>query len=551
MPDTSKGTVTPLEPNFVSRAAQAVRYAISGIKPDAWFGPLQPLQPMAPADVAGRRFDYPQGLNLNYNPRAYEDVSYWDLRNLAENCDILRSVIETRKDQMESLDWIIKVRPDDDDQRALATDDQKQRIKYITQFFQYPDKRNNFQQWLRAWMEEMFVIDAASFYKRRDKVGRLWALEPVDGATIKVLIDDTGRVPLPPDPAYQQILHGIPAVDYSVALNGLEEEALGDNFTSNELLYLVRNPRTHKITGYSHVQQILLTVNTAIRRSLFQFESYRSGSIPDGFLMAPKEWTLDQCRDFQKYIDGLLSGNLAERTKLRVIPEAKYEQTRKDSLKDDYDEWLARIICYVFSVAPTPFIKQMNRATADSQHDTALEEGLAPLQKYVKNNLNAIIATDFESPDLQFDWVDDREQDPTAQAAIIVQDVKTGIISIDEARDIKGLEPLGGAYAVQQALLGTGFVAPTSPEDQAAARSMAQDNAATVASSKAKEPTDDVTDEVTPPDVTDEDLHGEMGSEASKSTSLKTLTKRGVKKNSRRLNPYLSIGHSHDRPSKK
>ena len=43
---------------------------ITGVSPDTWFGPLQPLAPMAPPEVKGRQFDYPFGANLNYIPRA-------------------------------------------------------------------------------------------------------------------------------------------------------------------------------------------------------------------------------------------------------------------------------------------------------------------------------------------------------------------------------------------------------------------------------------------------------------------------------------------------
>jgi ParB-like chromosome segregation protein Spo0J len=537
MPDTSQGKVTPITPGIIARASQAVRYTLTGVKPDAWFGPLQPLAPMAPAEVAGRRFDYPQGINLDTTVRSYEGPTYWDLRALAEHCDILRTVIETRKDQMEALDWTIKIKPDDDNARAEATPEQQARVKQITQFLQYPDKRNNFQQWLRMWLEEMFVIDAACFYKRRDRVGRLWALEPIDGATIKVLIDDTGRTPLPPDPAYQQILHGIPAVDYAVSYASETDDAEGEKFTNNELLYLVRNPRVHKLTGLSHVQQILLTVNIAIRRSLFQFEAYRSGSVPDGFLMAPKEWTLDQVNGFQRYLDAMLSGNLAERTKVRVIPEAKYEPTKKDALKDDYDEWLARIICYVFSVPPTPFVKAMNRATAESQHDAALEEGLAPTQKYIKHHLNSIIATEFNSPDLEFDWIDDREQDPATAAEILINDVKAGLISIDEARDAKGLDPLGGAYAVQQALIGTGFVAPTTPEAQAANVAAAQ--AAHAAAHTPPTPGAKTPDEENPHDVrgSDEELLTRKAHVHGPNCNHAPLQKRGVKKKLKTFKP--------------
>ena len=57
----------------------------------------------------------------------------------------------------------------------------------------------------------------------------------IDGATIKPLIGEDGRAPEPPDPAYQQILKGVPAADFSV----------------EELLYLPRNVRTHRLYGMS------------------------------------------------------------------------------------------------------------------------------------------------------------------------------------------------------------------------------------------------------------------------------------------------------------
>ena len=46
----------PLPPSVFARLAQATRYAITGVSPDTWFGPLQPLAPMAPPEVKGRQF---------------------------------------------------------------------------------------------------------------------------------------------------------------------------------------------------------------------------------------------------------------------------------------------------------------------------------------------------------------------------------------------------------------------------------------------------------------------------------------------------------------
>ena len=59
-----KGNTTSIEPSMIARASQAVRYVISGVMPNDWFGPQQPLQPFAPPDVKVRAFDYQTGYNL-------------------------------------------------------------------------------------------------------------------------------------------------------------------------------------------------------------------------------------------------------------------------------------------------------------------------------------------------------------------------------------------------------------------------------------------------------------------------------------------------------
>jgi hypothetical protein len=53
---------------------------------------------------------------------------------------------------------------------------------------------------------------------------------------------------------------------------------------------------------------------------------------------------------FQDYFDALMSGNLERRHMLKFVPaDFKLIETRQPPLKDSYDEWLARVICYAFS----------------------------------------------------------------------------------------------------------------------------------------------------------------------------------------------------------
>ena len=117
---------------------------------------------------------------------------------------------------------------------------------------------------------------------------------------------------------------------------------------------------------------------------------------------------------------------------------------REPAMKDAFDEWLACIVCYVFSVPPSAFTAQVNRATAESAQDVALSEGLAPLQLWVKHLIDRVLAEDFAASDLEFAWDQDKDTDPSATASIASDYVKSGIKSINEVRAELGLPPVQG-----------------------------------------------------------------------------------------------------------
>ena len=416
MPD--EGRQTPLPPSLVARLALAARYAISGVAPDTWFGPQQPLAPQAPPEVKGRQFDYPFGVNLSYVPRATGGISFAELRALADALPLLRAVIETRKDQVAALSYSVRARD------PANAGDAAERAKTALAFLARPDRRHAFSAWLRMLLEDMLVIDAATLYPRFSRDGALYSLDVIDGATITPLIGEDGRSPDPPDPAYQQILHGVPAADFS----------------SDELLYLPRNVRTHKLYGFSPVEQIALTVNIALRREAATLHYYRAGSTPDAFATLPKEWTVDQIRQFQDYFDALMSGNSARRRMTKFMPaDFRLIEARQPPLKDQYDEWLARVICYAFSVPASAFVSQVNRATSETLRLQATQEGLVPLKAWIKSALDHAIQVCLGEPDLEFTWVGDDAVDPLQQAQTLNILVGAGIKTIAEARAELGL----------------------------------------------------------------------------------------------------------------
>jgi len=260
----------PLTPNIFARLASATRYAITGVAPHSWFGPQQPLAPQAPPEVKGRQYDYAFGANLNYVPRSEAAISFAELRALADALPLLRAVIETRKAQIAAQNFTVR-------QRAHADlPDASARIDQALALIMRPDRRRSFGDWLRMLIEDMLVIDAATIYPRFTRAGKLYSLDIVDGATIKPLIGEDGRAPEPPDPVYQQVLHGVPAADFS----------------ADELLYLPRNLRAHKTYGMSPVEQIALTINIALRREAATLDYYRAGSVPENAPWGFLEWAI-------------------------------------------------------------------------------------------------------------------------------------------------------------------------------------------------------------------------------------------------------------------
>ncbi|HMC31750.1 MAG TPA: phage head morphogenesis protein, partial [Candidatus Angelobacter sp.] len=307
------GKATALEPgllegSFVARVGRKLKSTIN-----VWFGPDLPMSPSAPAGTPPRTLDYPVGYNINIQPKNLEPISFDQMRALADSFDLVRLCIETRKDQVSRIPWAFRLkqqpglpkRSTNRGNNAFGGEDNQEndpRLAQLTDFFSYPDREHSWQQWIRLLLEDLLVLDAPVLVPIVDQAGELWspgkqlyALEVVDGSTIARKIDAMGRTPTPPNVAYQQILKGMPAVD----------------FTADQLIYRPRNVRVHKFFGFSPVEQIILTINIGLRRQIHLLNYYTEGNVPEAVAQVPKEWSADQISEFQEWFDSALAGNSA------------------------------------------------------------------------------------------------------------------------------------------------------------------------------------------------------------------------------------------------
>ena len=444
------GTAKPIDPGLLARFGQRLRATY-----EVWFGPLLPLPPVAPADTPARRFDYPSGANLVTLPRNYEAISFQQMRDLADSLDLVRIAIETRKDQVSKMPWLLRPRAIQHNSRSKAVSghdglsgqsgsktETDSRIDQLTAFFRCPDGEHEFSDWIRMIVEELLVIDAVTLAATTDDHGTVWTpgrkverFEVIDGATVKRVIDEMGRTPSPPAVAYQQILKGVPAID----------------FTADELVYRPRNLRAHKFYGYSPVEQIIITINLALRRQMFTLAYFTDGNVPEAICQTPETWQKDSIQEFQNWFDSTLAGNLGQRRRVIFIPFSggpnAVQFTREAPLTSDLDEWLARVVCWAFSISPQALIKQMNRATAETAKEQADEEGIAPLLNWLASLINGLVRKYFGYDDVEFAWGERKDENQLEQAQINQIYVQSGVLTVDEVRESLGKPALGSRQA--------------------------------------------------------------------------------------------------------
>jgi hypothetical protein len=435
-----KGKATPIEPGVIARFLGAAKGATSGAVSglirganEAWFGPAQPLTPVAPAtpeaETKGRSWDYPYGWNYNPTPRSEAGtngqapgIDFPSLRAITEptqgGLDILRGCIETVKDRMAGEPWQIKPR------KGKETAATAKRAEEITEILQQPDGEHDYLTWQRMLLEDLLVLDAPAIYLQPGPKGYKIP-EVVDGATIKVLLRGDGRRPDPPDPAYQQNLRGLPAVNYS----------------SDELIYAPRNVRASHVYGFGPTEQAVVTASIALRRQAYQLSYYTEGNDPNIVMSCPKEWTVDQIAKYQAYWDSLLTGNLAERRRIRFTPEGCTPHELKPGvLKDEFDEWLARLFCWFLNIPCSALIKQVNRASGQTMKESAQQEGLEPLKLYWKSLKRRVLVGCFaDGTDYEHAWTDEEVVDPLVKAQVLQIACGKPWMTQTEAREKSGL----------------------------------------------------------------------------------------------------------------
>ena len=444
----------PINPAEVMLAT-GVRDFIDSVTGASWMGPNQPMAPIAPQGTLPRTMDYPFGSNLYFQPRQEQPGSpdFQQLRMLARY-DIVRLCIETRKAQILEMPWQFRLKQEQGESKKqhAKRSDGDDRIEELNEFFKMPDHEHGFLDWMNMIVEEILVTDALSIWPVLGQDRKPISLRLIDGGTIKPLHDPQGWRPNPPNPAFQQIVKGSPAINMTAGLcmDCVKHGYHDDPRTQDKkgyclpLVYKPFNPTVDRFYGWSPTEQVLHTIMIGMNRMVSQMSLYTEGNIPEAVVSVPADWGLEQIKQFQAWFDQL-AGNVSVKSRVRFLPgESKFVQTKDPMIKDERDDWIARVCCYAYSVAPNALVKQMNRASSQQIQASAIEEGKLPTLGRISELINFLIHSFFGSDykDIEHVYDTDQQSDPAVQAKIDDMKLRNGSKKLNEVREDEGDDPL-------------------------------------------------------------------------------------------------------------
>ena len=266
-------------------------------------GPGVPITPIHPEKTEPRLFDYTPGYNIAITPRTYEDIQVGALRGLARSWDVASLCIQRNIDDLRQLRWEIRPKavPGMDRDSVKKRKSRLEGIRAEAEgFWMTPDQTHSWSSWVHNFYLEMYETDAACLYLELALDGSLYAVQNVDGTTIAPLVDERGRQPRPPEPAYRQIIRGLPWTMYMQDLE-LDPDQRTKWFDTAHMIYEPFWGRNDSPYGHPPMEWILLTVQRALARQLLDYHLFSDGTEAYSYWKVPSEWTEVQIGQMQDH----------------------------------------------------------------------------------------------------------------------------------------------------------------------------------------------------------------------------------------------------------
>lgn len=444
---------------------------------DAFGSQLGPSAPFLPTaldpvlDETGRAlprlYEYPVAWNLNLsNERGSAPWSV--LRALADQCDIIHRAIEIKVAEVVKMKWTFKLSNEAINEimathgvshsRAakIGRDKYDSEINRLTRFWEnpYPQSDRTWSEWITEFLWQHLVFDGVPVYPRINLGKEVMGFDIIDAPTIKVLLDNRGGLPQPPNPAFQQILWGFPRGEYeaSVQADGEYFSGTGHNgeFITDQLAYFVRNRRTWSPYGFSSVEASIPAATLYLNRQKWLNSEYQDGTLPVTFMETDSD-ELDHLKlaGFERVFNDTLTGSTAERHRIKVLPKGFHPTFAPDPssrFASDYDEFLIKRIAGFFGISPSAIgLTPRNGIGGAGQQNGEQESseiiGIRPMENFLEDTINSLCRR-FLSVDkgITFSLSDhESTKDEQAKATAFQTALFSGAMTLNDVRGEMGL----------------------------------------------------------------------------------------------------------------
>lgn len=354
--------------------------ARQGMDSSGNFGPGAPLRPYFGYSQRPRAMDYRVGQNITTSGRAAWGRVSWDtIRGIIGAWDTARACINHKIDELRGME--LQFQPADG---VLGNVDGA--LAAARAALAFPDRDLPYESWFSKWMENCLKYDWAPLYKRRNMAGEVIGLEVLDGTTISPFIDENGRRPEAPAPAYWQSVHGIVA----------------DWLTADDVYVAPYRPQEDSRYGLAPIESLLITANTSIRFQWHMLQMFTEGSIPAGFMEAPPDLSSpEQVQEWQDFWDAIVLGDQAKQRQLQWVPAgSKFTSTKPDAFDKEFPKYLDLRCAALHGVVGQDInlTDDVNRSTGEVQADTQFRVNTLPWVLYVNGTLTRYLQYDLGLP---------------------------------------------------------------------------------------------------------------------------------------------------------
>jgi HK97 family phage portal protein len=217
-------------------------------------------------------------------------------------------------------------------------------------------------------------------------------------------------------------------------------------FFKREIVYFNSTPRSNSPYGWSPIESLFMvleSLNNAVRFNKKSFEEY---AIPDGALSvigADKDALARFIQQWKNDVKGKPHKLVIFNEDMKFTP---FHQKNKDMEWLEGQKYYQRLVWAMYGVTPDElgFTETSNRSVGESQSRVFVRRAIKPFLQLLQTKITEDIIAEFYDGEIEceikWDWIDQElEKEEQLQKR---EDVKTGILTINEVRLDRGLDPV-------------------------------------------------------------------------------------------------------------